>query len=229
MNIWVVIGTSALASAIVNVVANIFIKHWEHQREDRKELERRNYIYLDIALQLEDFAAKASTLLERIENALARARSEADDRSLSDLDSIKFEFDPMPDWSKVPVDVASKAQGFPRSFARSQQFIFAAFEYWAGADDAWEYDAERIAFYGIQAIKFAAKLREGIQAPEDEYMQSSLETFERYIAKRRKYYEHTRTDGSVIPELFKMFQREDVQAGRLPPGAFVKSGSEPTD
>lgn len=225
MNIWVVIGTSALASAIVNIIANVYIKRWEHHREDRKELERRNYIYLDIALQLEDFAAKASTLLERIENAIAQARSEADDRSLSDLDGIKFEFDPTPDWSKVPVDVASKAQGFPRSFARSQQFIFAAFEYWAGADEAWEYDAERIAYYGVQAIDFAAKLREQIQAPKDEYMQSSLDTFESYIAKRRKYYEQTRTVGTVIPELFKMFQREDIQAGRMPPGAVVDGGS----
>jgi hypothetical protein len=223
MNIWVVIGTSALASAIVNVVANIFIRRWEHQREDQKELGRRKYIYLDIALQLEDFAAKASTILERVENALAQARSESDDRNLSDLESIKFEFDPKPDWSKVPVDVASKAQGFPRSFARSQQFIFAAFEYWAGADEAWEYDAERIAFYGVQAIEFAAKLREDIGASIDENMQSSLETFARYIEKRRKYYELTRTEGTVIPELFKQFQREDAQGGYVPPGAVAGS------
>ena len=223
MNIWVVIGTSAVASAVVNVLANIFMKRWEHRREDRKELEGRKYIYLDIALQLEDFAAKASTILERIEVALAQARSELDDRSLTDLDVIKFDFDPKPDWSKVPVEVAAKAQGFPRSFARSQQFIFTAFAHWAGADDAWEYDAERIAFYGVQAIEFAASLRKDIAAPKEENMQSFLDVFRRYIAERREYYELTRTEGSVIPELFKQFQLEDAQASSRPHRAFAAS------
>ena len=224
MNIWIVIGTSALASAVVNVIANIFMKRWEHQREDQKELETRKYIYLDIALQLEDFAAKASTILERIEVAIDQARFDADDRSLSNLESIKFEFDPQPDWSKISIDLASKAQGFPRSLARSQQFIFAAFEYWAGADEAWEYDAERIAFYGVQAIEFAAKLRADIGTPKDENMDSSLGIFEGYIAKRRKVYERTRTEGAVIPELFKQFEREDVQAGRMLPNVTAGSG-----
>jgi hypothetical protein len=54
-------------------------------------------------------------------------------------------------------------------------------------------------------------------------MQSSLETFARYIAKRRKYYELTRTDGTVIPELFKQFQREDVQGGYVPPDTIAGS------
>ncbi|HEX7815845.1 hypothetical protein [Dyella sp.] len=151
---WQVIGTSALASAIVNIIANVALKQWDHRREDSREDEKRHVVYLDIAIQLEEFSFRAEKILESISEGIAKYRAEHDARSLEALEGLSFKFDESIEWDRVPAEIAVRAKTFPRTFQRSQGFIMAAWRYWADLDDAWEYDAERVAFYGLGAIRF---------------------------------------------------------------------------
>ncbi|MGY3231842.1 hypothetical protein ACVWWJ_003326 [Luteibacter sp. HA06] len=207
---WQVIATSAVLSAIVNIVANVALKKWDHRREDLREDEKRHVVYLDIALQLEEFSFRAEKILESISEGIAKYRAEHDSRSLEALEEINFKFDESIEWDRVPAEIAVRAKTFPRTFRRSQDFIMAAWRYWADLDDAWEYDAERVAFYGLGAISFAAEIRRKIGVANDPQVAELIKVFERHIDSRRAVFKTSRSEDCVIPELREQFKKEGL-------------------
>ncbi|MDQ0008437.1 hypothetical protein J2T07_000596 [Luteibacter jiangsuensis] len=212
---WQVIATSAVASAVVNIIANVALKQWDHWREDSREGEKRHVVYLDIALQLEEFSFRAEKILESISEGIAKYRTEHDARSLEALEDIHFKFDESIEWDRVPAEIAVRAKTFPRTFQRSQGFIIAAWRYWADLDDAWEYDAERVAFYGLGAISFAAEIRRKIGVADDPQVAELTKVFERHIDSRRTIFKTSRSEDCVIPELREKFIKEGLSV--LPP------------
>lgn len=207
---WQVIATSAVASAVVNIIANVALKQWDHWREDSREDEKRHVVYLDIALQLEEFSFRAEKILESISEGIAKYRAEHDARSLEALEDIHFKFDESIEWDRVPAEIAVRAKTFPRTFQRSQGFIMAAWRYWADLDDAWEYDAERVAFYGLGAISFAAEIRRKIGVVDDPQVAELTKVFERHIDSRRTIFKTSHTEDCVIPELREKFIKEGL-------------------
>ncbi|MDY1548546.1 hypothetical protein [Luteibacter sahnii] len=207
---WKVVATSAVASTIVNFIANAAIKRWDNWREDKKETARRDVVYLDIALQLEDFAFRAANLIEGIKDGIAQYRAEQDDRHLQALQEIAFNFDASTEWDRVPAEVAVRAKTFPRNLERSRDFIFFAWRHWAELDDAWEYDAERLAFYGLGAIKFAADIRREMKVNDDHFVLKLAKIFEDHIDARRQFFVQSRSEDSVIPELAEQFKKEGL-------------------
>jgi hypothetical protein len=212
---WQVIGTSAIASAVVNIVANVALKHWDHRREDFREDEKRHVVYLDIALQLEEFSFRAEKILESISDGIAKYHAEHDAHAFESLEGIHFKFDDNIEWDRVPAEIAVRAKTFPRTFQRSRDFIMAAWTHWAGLDDAWEYDAERVAFYALGAIRFAAEIRREIGVADDPQVEELTKVFERHIDSRRAIFKMSRSEDCVIPELREQFKKEGLSV--LPP------------
>lgn len=195
--------SSAVVSAAVTVAWNAIARYLDR----RKENQRNDHIYLEIALQLETFARECNERIYDINEALGRYR-EHDQNAFSNIKGVSLRFNPEPEWTSLPVAFVAKVKGLQTRFNQSQAWLSAQFQLWAGLDDVHEFDEERLAFYALEACKIAVQTRKKIKAGSGE-TDSLNSHFEQVIDRRRTLYIANAERHTFIPELRAKFDSEN--------------------
>lgn len=194
--------TSAVVSSLVNVGWQAYARYLDRRLEDKKA----GHIYLELALQLEEFAGKCNERIYDIDEALGRHRDH-DPNAFNNIQPVHLRFSPEPNWTSLPVAFVSQIKGLQNRYTQSYAWIAAQFQLWAGMDDTYEFEQERMAFYALEACKVASNLRKKIKAGSGETR--TLENhFNLVIGKRRSLYLENSERHTFFPELREKFESE---------------------
>jgi hypothetical protein len=202
---WVtVVFSSALISSAINVFWNAAAKFMDRQREDQKTKKVMDHVYLEVTFSLEAFAKACYAELVEIDNGLRFRDEYGDDSRLNAIRTLELKFDPEPRWTELPVDFVAKVKSLPGHFASTDQWIKEQYEAWADIEEAYYFEAERLAFYGLKACKLADEIRGQISAGPSE-TSDVANYFSTLIEGRKKLFGPT-SYGTLIPELHALFK-----------------------
>lgn len=211
-----VAASSAVIAALISTTFNVAFSAWakssDRRREDEKAAKKVGHVYLDVALTLEVFAKRCSDYIYEIESAIDNARSFNDRDALTGLKSVELTFDPEPDWNELPIPFVAQVKGLVTQYAERNIWIAQQFQAWADLDDAYSFESERAAFYGLKASDLAVKIRADINAGSSNY------AYEAHLTglidqRRKRFMEHRKM--SLIPELKQFFDAEAPEPDRL--------------
>lgn len=200
------VASSAVISALVNVGFTAWVKYGERKREDAKDAKRVGHVYLGIVFSLESFAKQCDERLYDIYNGLAQCEEQHDSSALAKLKPVAFTLDPSSSWDELSIAFVAKVKVLPSQYETTNQWIHQQYEYWAGVDDAYHLEEERLAYYGGKACEMAAEIRRDIKAGDGE-VASYVEHFRSIINQRRKAFATDR-ETALIPELIHQFNKE---------------------
>lgn len=206
---WVtVVASSALISAIVNVGWNALSKAMDRRRENVKEKQRVDHVKLEIVHQLEAFVRRCRNHSDDIHDGLHDYYSHHDDR-FQRVGQIAFVFDPAPRWEELPVSFVAPIKVMPSQFADCDMWIRGMSEY-SGIDDAYQFELERMAVYGLKALRTATTIKRDINATYNggAELQMAERDFIELIQKRRQSFAKLSGSMTLIPELEAMFEAE---------------------
>jgi hypothetical protein len=201
------IMSSAVISAVVNVGWNAYAKWGERKKEAAKEAQKVGHVYLALVLQLEGFARQCNERHYDIGIGIERYRTEHDSSVFDGLSSILFEFSPEPDWTALPIPFVAKLKSLTNRFEQCNSWIETQFQLWAGLDEAYELEEERLAYYGLNACKLASEIRIEIEAGDGE-LGYLITHFQSVIDTRRNSYVTNPGMHTLIPELRAHFESE---------------------
>lgn len=202
--------SSAVVSSAINLSWNVWSKRQDAISGARKESQRVNHIYLEVALQLEAFAHRCNERVNKILVGLSYAEQFHDDIKLKNIASVHLKFDPDPEWSALPVEFAARLKILPKQFAASHDWIMEAYEDWAATDEALNFEVERLSYFGKIACDHARSVRMQIGAGDGQ-IQTVVEMFEHLIDSKRKEFKADQ-NADMIPELKKLFISEQSAA-----------------
>jgi len=205
------VASSAVVSAIVNVGWNAWSKKIDRKREDAKDVKRIGHVYLDIALQLENFVKRCDARLYDIDRGLEERATEHDDSYLNALKPFVMSFDPEPHWGELPVDFVAKTKVLPDQFQSTRAWIGEQWEYWAGIDDLYRLEQQSIAYYALKACEISAEIRSGIGVGVADAA-AIVEHFHSAIDQRREDFDMQRYDIPLIPELQAKFSASSASS-----------------
>lgn len=206
VNYFALVMSSAVVSAIMNVGWNMYVKYKEQQKEERKEAQKVGHVYLALVLQLESFARRCNEQIYDIYVAMDRYRNEHDAGAFDSLPRIEFSFTPEPDWTALPVSFVAKVQTLVNRFKQANSWITSQFQHWADMDEAYVFEEERLAYYGMEACSLAAEIRSQIDAGNGE-LDDVVAHFQSVLSTREDLYLKSPQRPNVIPELRAHFER----------------------
>jgi hypothetical protein len=207
VSVLTLVMSSAVVSALVNVGWNGYAKWLDQKKEAGKEVHRVGHVYLALVLQLESFARRCNEQLYDIEEAMERYSSAHDGSAFEKLPKIEFAFNPEPDWTMLPIPFVAKVQSLVNRFNQAHNWISSQFQYWADLDDAYQFEQERLAYYGHEACRLAAEIRVQIKAGDGD-LSDLLNHFAFIVEKRRKWFLQTEQKHNLLPELRARFENE---------------------
>ncbi|MBP0590475.1 hypothetical protein J8I87_12255 [Paraburkholderia sp. LEh10] len=206
---WVtVVASSALVSAIVNVGWNALSKAMDRRRENVKERQRVEHVKLEIVHQLEAFVRRCRNHSNDIHDGLNDYYHHHDD-AFQRVGTIAFVFDPAPKWEELPVSFVAPIKVMPNQFADCDMWIRGMAEY-SGIDDAYQFELERVAVYGLKALRTATAIKREINATYDggAELEMAERAFMELIEKRGQSFANVGGSMTLIPELEAMFKAE---------------------
>ena len=211
-----VVGSSAVISAMISTTVNVAFSAWsksgDRRREDAKAAKKVDYVYLGVALSLEVFSKRCSDYIYEIESALETAHYQNSHEALNGLKSVELIFHPEPDWIELPIPFVALVKGLVSQYAERNAWIIQQHQTWADMDDAYEFESERAAFYGLKASELAVKIRTDIKAGVSDY--AYADHLRGLIDQRRDRFKENRRM-SLIPELKQLFEAEMPAPGPL--------------
>lgn len=194
------IMSSAVVSAGVNVAWSVITRLLDLRREKTKIAHE----YLSLVLQPEEFVRLCNERLYDISEAMDRYRGFQDSAAFNGLGRIPLDFKPEPNWSSLPIPFVANMKSLPNRFEQCDRWITAQSE-WAGLDDAYEFEEERLAFYALKAAKIAAEVRQQIGAGDGD-LGDLVTHLESVIAQRRAVHLKDPSRRDYIPELRAHFE-----------------------
>ena len=204
----VIIFSSALVSAAVNVLWNAIAKYIDHRRENKKILQKQAHIYLSIANNLELFAKKCDAEIYKIHDGLRERAEFHDERKLESLTSFELTFEPKPNWEELPIEIAAEIMQLPSLFSSTNEWVLSQWFEWADTEDTYKFEIERLAYYGIKACQSAEHLKTikiGIKKGNtSDYERNFTEELN---ASERKYIK-SNGESHHIPELGNLFGKK---------------------
>ncbi|KIG11225.1 hypothetical protein BurMR1_1885 [Burkholderia sp. MR1] len=207
---WVtVVASSALVSAVVNVGWNAISKFLDRRRENAKDRQRIDHVKLEIMDQLESFANRCASLMYDIHEGLADYYRHESDSFSSVQRSVELKFDPEPRWVELPVRFVAPLRALMREYTDAAEWITRS-GVWADTADQYESELERLAFYGLEVLTIAERIRTEIDAGErgTAQLEASRAEFYGLIQERRDAYKSSPLDVTFIPELEAQFEQE---------------------
>ncbi|CAN7795917.1 hypothetical protein LJR034_004083 [Caballeronia sp. LjRoot34] len=207
-----IVASSAVISALVNVVSNWRLKVGDRKREDKREQRRVGHVYLEIAQQLEAFAKRCDTYIDDIDEQLDLFY-QRDDNAFQNLNKpFTFAFHPEPKWEELPIPFTSKVKALSQGFAETSGFIHRAWE-WSDEHETWALETQRVAFHGLRAIEIAVEVRKEIGAghsvsDRQQQLDAAAVHFIKEINNCRENFKAARHNLQLIPELKAQFTAE---------------------
>ncbi|SPA02782.1 hypothetical protein CBM2626_B30100 [Cupriavidus taiwanensis] len=200
MELWATVLTSSAVGSLVSLAGTVYTKWRDRQREDNKEKKRIAHVYLDVAMQLETFARGCGARLMDIDRGLAERAQDHDESFLNRLAPFTMAFDPVPNWTELPVDFVAKMRAFPSEFASTSAWISEQWRIWAEIDEAYALEEQSLAHYGLRAFRIAKEIRTEVGAGAlDSNALCTL--FQAEIDRRRDIWLSDRNAITLIPEL----------------------------
>lgn len=201
---WVgVVLTSAVVSTVLNVAWGVVSKAWDSKLKSDEVKVRRRLVYQDLSMLLASFARESSTYIDRVADAIYhRGEETAESRT-----------DPMPpafpaiehiDWSLLPIRTVDSLKGIRERYETARVWMSEQWILWADVDDMLDFERQRSAFYGREALIWARKSR--IEADLDEGDFASMSNIE--LALKQWSDNYQKDDGTyLLPELADMFDQ----------------------
>ncbi|WP_322082391.1 hypothetical protein [Burkholderia sp. BCC1972] len=211
---WVaLVASSAVIGAVIGQVisalSNWSLKAIDAYRESKKRAQVVAHVKLEIMDQLESFANRCANFMYDIEEGMDEHYRQEPNAFSNVQRSIPFKFDPEPKWVELPVPFIAPIKALGREYDDTGAWINRT-GLWADIADQYQYELERLAFYGLEALKVADKIRRDIKAGNGGAVQleASRSAFTKEIATMRERYRETCGEVSLIPELEALFERE---------------------
>jgi hypothetical protein len=201
----VVVLSSALGSGLVSAASALFIKRGDRAREDAARKIQVDHVFLTIALSLEAFARKCDDRIIAIDEAYAEAQS-LNDMSKLLLGPFQLNFDQELVWTDLPVPFVAEIKDVLREFVETNTWIHEQFNTWAHADDAYELEKERCAYFGLKFCELAEAVRVRIGADAADIV-GQRRNFQSLINTRRQQFRANR-NMTIIPNLTRQFTYE---------------------
>jgi hypothetical protein len=130
-----------------------------------------------------------------------------DQKAYDGFEHFVFEFMPEPDWTALPIPFVAEVKALPNRFEQCNSWINSQFHQWADMDEAYELDAERLAYYALKSCELASKIRVKLKADDDQ-LDDLVTHFRHIIDKRRERYKNNPDFYVLIPELRAQFDNE---------------------
>jgi hypothetical protein len=199
----------AIAGATINTVSNWLLKLADAWRERRKQMQRVAHVKLEIMDQLESFANRCANFMYDIHEGLDEHYRHEPNAFSNVQHDVPLKFDPEPQWAELPVPFVAPIKALTREYSDTGAWISRA-GVWAGTDDQYVFELERLAFYGLAVLKVADRIRKEIRAGSGGALQldASRRGFEKVIEQRRERYLRVGGDITLIPELEALFERQ---------------------
>jgi hypothetical protein len=201
----VVVLSSALGSGLVSAASALYLKRGDRAREDAARKIQVDHVFLTIALSLEAFARKCDDRIIAIDEAYVEAQS-SNDMSKLLQGPFHLSFNEEQVWADLPVPFVAEIKGVLREFGETNTWIHEQFDTWAHADDAYELEKERCAYFGLKFCESAEAVRVRIGADAAD-IANQRRNFQYLINTRRKQFRANR-DMAIIPGLTKQFTYE---------------------
>ncbi|MBR7963508.1 hypothetical protein KDW41_24090 [Burkholderia vietnamiensis] len=213
VNWWIVGFSSAVVAALVNNGISLWTRLRDRKRADAELAARKAHIQLDVALMLEKFAQRASAHLITIDAAYGELYRRSNRAPLERLDSLEFDFEvaPEPSWSELSIELIAKVREIPIALKESGRWISIAFS----ADDAdylYQLEAQRAAYYGLQACNLANAIRQNIGVAPSAMAAEHILHFRGNLEGIKHAYVGNALPPVVIPELYSMLHSETLPA-----------------
>ena len=213
VNVYTLILSSAVVSALINVAWNAFARF--HDR--RAAAKKMNHVYLSIALQLEDFACRCNAQIYDINEAVSEYH-EGQSTAFQKISPFKLEFTPEPEWTSLPVKFVAEIKSLSTRFEQCNSWIIGQFNNGTDADDTYALEEERLAYYALRACVVATSIRARIGAGTGDIFHL-INNFEHVIERSRSSFLKYADSQPFIPELRAQFDSAASQNGeacRLP-------------
>ncbi|WP_414442406.1 hypothetical protein [Burkholderia sp. 22PA0106] len=212
VNWWVVGGSSAVISALVNGAFKLWGDYTARRDERAKLAEQRAPAQLKVALMLEAFAKQAAGYVDgceaRIMNWYAEQEGDAPE-ALPEWTPLKIDMAMVEDWTEVPIRLHSDCQELPLALAASDAWIRAGIEdEWLDTVDAHRLDSQRAILYGFSACDLAIQIRSAIEVPASALSTDCCQRLQRELDRRRDEYVRARGRVELILDLKARFRRE---------------------
>ncbi|GAA0412697.1 hypothetical protein ACFOY5_04525 [Massilia aurea] len=192
--------SSAVVSAGVNVTWSVIARYLDR----RKEAQKIDHVYLSLALQMEEFARQCNGRIYDVSEALRRYYDDHDMAAFENFSRFVLDFAPEPDWVSLPIPFVAKIKSLQSRFDQCNSWVNMQSQLWAGLDDAYALDEERLAFYGKKACETAADIRSKIKAGPGEN-EDLISHFDTVLESRRSLYSQYPDSHTFIPELRAQF------------------------
>ncbi|MDN4057159.1 hypothetical protein QPK31_02865 [Massilia sp. YIM B02769] len=207
-----IITSSAFVAALVNVAWNALSKWLDRQREAKKEELKVAHVYHAVILHLETYAYKANGQLYDISVAMDRYRGLRDDKAFDRVRTERFKFEPDPDWTVLPISFVDRMKTFVIQSDQCDGWIRAQFDLWAGIDEAFELEEQRIAWYALRACTLASELRLQIEV-DCASMEDIIKHFQFIIDRCWDHYKANNGTTNLVPELRAHFASTSALRG----------------
>lgn len=209
INWFAIVGSSAVIAAFISTTFNVafgaWAKHSDRRREDAKEAKKAGHVYLGVALSLEAFSKRCADCIDDIEAAFEQMYEQNSREPLANLKTPKMLFEPEPTWNELPIAFVARVKGLVSQHEERSKWIGQQFLYWAELDDAYAFEKELAAVYGLRASELAAEIRLQIKAGPVE--SSPDQQFYAVVSERRRSFSADRRT-TFIPELKHLFEGE---------------------
>jgi hypothetical protein len=201
---------AAVVSSGINTGSNWLIKKYDQKLERRKEENRVAHVKLDIMHQLEGFSNRCASYSDDIANAIYSYYDQQSSDAFARIQhSVVLTFEPPPRWEELDVAFVAPIKAMAREYENTNSWIIGMSE-WADLPDSYEFEKERLAFYGLQALKIASDIARQIKLDQSgrTRLDATKMQFEELIEKRRASYAKTAGRITLIPELEAIFDAE---------------------
>lgn len=201
------IASSAVISALVNISWNAWSKYQDKKSIKEKEALRIKHIYLDIVFQLELFAKRCNAQIYEIDRALHAYLEDHDNSAISKLQPLQFEFDAKLDWTKLPLQFTADVKSFPELFKSTSSWIGTQFIQWADIQEAFTFEEEQLAYYGLFACDTSRSIRQEKIKIKPQKEEDYEDIFHSIIKEAQRKFTESSGQAYLIPELASKFKK----------------------
>ncbi|MEI7298499.1 hypothetical protein WCQ02_41080 [Paraburkholderia tropica] len=113
--------------------------------------------------QLESFANRCANFMSDIDEGLSEHYRHDPNAFAKVQRTIALKFDPEPEWTELTVKFVSPLKALLREYREAGVWISGT-DLWADVADQYEYELERLAYYGLEVLDIADTIRKEIQA-----------------------------------------------------------------
>ncbi len=206
LSVATITAISAFIGSSLGTFWKIYFDQSERSRKDNIEKKEIQYIELNLALHLSSFAKKSEERIFEIAEIISE--SEMYSKSPRTYSELEVNFPDETKWEKLPIKFVAELKLLIQNYKSTNQYIRLQFEQWADANDCYELDCQRLAFYALRTLEIAAKIFKELDAETAELSDLKLR-LQGYIDEAVDNCNRSGNSQLLIPELSNRFRSSE--------------------